>query len=227
MNCLELCAGSGSFSKAAAARGFNCVTVDVSEKYSPTHCCCIHEWDEEQYAPGFFKLVWCSTECTEYSIALRNRPRDLQKADRLATRCMQLLQKYMNEGCTVYLENPHSSLLWQRMPAAAALPHIIVDYCAYGSPMKKRTRIASNGLRGVLPRLCPKAECPSKKGGRHIMTAQTGSRGAAQKCSAKNAQWAVPRGLIDGLLNQFFISRHQGAYASPADAAESVQWRSL
>ena len=206
MNVLELCSGSGSFSKAAAARGFRCVTVDVSPKHSPTHCCDLLEWDAEQYPPGFFALVWCSTECTEYSIALRNRPRDLQKADRLATRCTDLLQKYMNEGCTVYLENPHSSLLWQRIPAAAALPHILIDYCAYGSEMKKRTRIASNGLRGVLPRLCPgTGACPSKQGGRHIQTAQTGGRGV-QKCSAKPGQWAVPRGLIDGLLNQWFIN---------------------
>ena len=206
MNVLELCAGSGSFSKAAAARGFNCVTVDVSAKYSPTHCCCLHEWDEAQYPPGYFKLVWCSTECTEYSIALQNRPRNLDKADKLASRCMDLLQKYMSEGSTVFLENPHTSLLWQRIPAAAALPHIVIDYCAYGSKMKKRTRIASNGLRGVLPRLCAGTGiCASKNGGRHVQTAQTGSRGV-QKCSMKAGQWAVPRGLVDGLLNQWFIN---------------------
>ena len=165
MNCLELCSGSASFTKAASQWGnvFNTVTVDISPRYNPTHCVDLHEFDETQYPAGHFAMVWCSCECTEYSMALRNRPRDLVKADALATRCMELLGRYIAEGATGFLENPHSSLLWKQIPAAANLPWVILDYCAYGSLHKKRTRVAGNGLRGFLPRLCPGTSvCPSE-----------------------------------------------------------------
>ena len=206
MNCLEICAGTQSFSKAAAARGMHTVTVDILPDYNPTHCVDLLKWNEDTYPPGHFQIVWCSTECTEYSQALTTRPRDLPKADALANRCLDLLQKYEAEGAAVLLENPHTSWLWKRIPRAAAMPFITVDYCAYGSLLKKRTRIAGNVQGIITPRLCAgSGQCLSKRGVRHLRVAK---RGGGEQSTPKRFQWAVPKPLIDALINAIMLHRY-------------------
>ena len=51
----------------------------------------------------------------------------------------------------------------------AGLPFVLVDYCMYGCPDRKRTRIWTNVQ--WRPKLCDRSHCTN---GRHAMTAQRG-----------------------------------------------------
>ena len=83
-------------------------------------------------------------------------------------RLIQLCEAY---GVKFWLENPDSSFLWsmprfrRRFRAADSLELLRVDYCRFGTPWRKRTRVATNveSLQGVRM-LC---RC-SEKGRSHI-----------------------------------------------------------
>jgi hypothetical protein len=54
---LELFAGDGSWRETFAKMGFETHTLDWNPRFSPTFCCDIREWNEQQFEPGFFDIV--------------------------------------------------------------------------------------------------------------------------------------------------------------------------
>ena len=67
MNILELFKGTGSVGKVCESMGFNVISVDIVERYKPTHLCDIMEFDYKQYPRDYFSVVWVSPPCTNYS----------------------------------------------------------------------------------------------------------------------------------------------------------------
>ena len=90
---LNLCSGTGSVSVPFLAAGHTVVNVDWDDRYNPTHCVDIMTW-ECPYPPGHFDVIWASPDCTQYSRArtTAKKPRDLEKADALVQRCLELIR---------------------------------------------------------------------------------------------------------------------------------------
>jgi len=67
MNTLDLFCGTKSFSKEAKKKGYNTITLDILEKFNPTHLTDILEWDYKQYPQHYFHIIWASPNCKDYS----------------------------------------------------------------------------------------------------------------------------------------------------------------
>ena len=59
----------------------------------------------------------------------------------------KIIRLCIQYNCPVALENPHTSVLWQvpaikRLLSHSCCTEVVLDYCQYGMPWRKRTRIA-------------------------------------------------------------------------------------
>jgi hypothetical protein len=181
------------------------VTVDILPKFNPTIVTDILTWDYTLYPPGHFDTIWCSPPCTEYSSAKTVGQRKLDHADALVKRCFEILDYYKPRAWI--LENPGTGLLPSRMPLIRdGISYVLCDYCAYGSPYRKRTAFWSN-----LPlelSLCQKKQCPSisQDGKRHIaIIGATGSNGQLQVRNVWKRD-AIPTQLIDSIIKQLGLN---------------------
>ena len=99
MRLLEVCCGeNSSWSKAGRALGYECTTLDWSEKVSPDIC-----MDVRDYAPeGDFDIVAASPDCRELSRA-RSKKGNAAFADEVCQACLRLCSQAKVLGV---LENP-------------------------------------------------------------------------------------------------------------------------
>ena len=166
---LELFSGTGSVGKIFKARGWEVVSVDCDAKMQPTIVADIGTFDYRMLG-GRFDAVWCSPPCTQYSIARSHAktPRDLEGADRLVRRCRDIISYF--QPLAYFIENPHSGLL-KRRDVVSDLPYVVVDYCQYGWPYRKRTIIFTNATGQRWTRLC-EHDCEASDGKRHTNWAQ-------------------------------------------------------
>ena len=199
---LELCAGTGSFSRACTVSGSTPITVDIDPSFQPTHVCDVRQFDYTRLYPDkkTFRYIWCSPPCTHYSNAKRSGIRDYNEADSIVRRCLEIIDNY---DCELwFIENPSTGYLKTR-PCMNGRPYHVVDYCAYeDSGRKKATAIWTNHATFVPRRCAGVGKCPSMVGTRHRATC-TGSywdptwkskRGRAIECAR------VPLALVDDLL---------------------------
>ena len=93
---LDICSGTGSVSRVAREMGWNTTTLDNDPKTNPDILMNVLD-----YVPsGNWDFVWCSPPCTEYSIALTTRKRDLLTADKISQRCLEIIE-YFKQGYTL------------------------------------------------------------------------------------------------------------------------------
>ena len=180
MKILELFAGTGSLAKVARARGHEVTTLDICPKHSPTICTDLLEWDpSETYAPDYFAYIHASCPCDAYSIARSTGgPRPLGRADALVEKTLAVFSYFSAAKWTV--ENPASSLLWQRLVARPLLEQIAkTSYCRYGFPYRKHTWFANNFGLKLRPQ-CD-ATCAQMLGKKHRQHAQKGGGGGGEK----------------------------------------------
>ena len=171
MRFLNLCSGTGSVSKPFGKAGYDVVEVDWDNRFGPKHCVDIMTW-ECPYPVGHFDVIWASPDCTQYSRArtTAKTPRNVERADGLVKRCLELIRDLQPR--VWFLENPNSGLLKTRL-FRFDLPYVRVDYCMYGAPYRKRTRIWTN-VQHWIPKLCDRSHLVNRK---HTHTAQRGGRG--------------------------------------------------
>ena len=166
---LFLCSGTGSVGKPFREAGYEVVDVDRDGRFGAEVVVDLHVWDyKAAYPQGHFDVVWASPDCTQYSQARRSAktPRDLVGADRLVAKCREIIEYYQPR--LWFIENPDTGLLKTR-DVVAGLPFVRVDYCMYGAPYRKRTRIWTNVQ--WTPQLCDKSHLIN---GRHARVAQRG-----------------------------------------------------
>ena len=86
------------------------------------------------------------------------------------------------------------------------IPFKDIDYCKYGMPYRKRTRIWNNVFNWIPRTLCNK-DCNSVNGNKHIATAQRGASGedpaawAGQPTFSQKQLYVVPAELIKELFD--------------------------
>lgn len=210
MTCLDLFSGTGSVSSQLISRGYNTITLDRDmEADIKTD---ILNWNYKEYEPNTFKFIWASPPCTEYSSAKTTAPRKIEEANKIVERTLEILNYFKPEFYII--ENPQTGLL-KKQDFMQELDYIDVDYCKYGYPYRKRTRLWTNfkdKLEHTLRPLCKK-DCGSmdEAGKRHIAEAQ-------RMPSGKSAGWGnrprfeqselyrIPEKLINNVIDAIELS---------------------
>ena len=122
---------------------------------------------------GYFDFIWSSPPCTEYSIAKQTGVRKIEEANRIVMKTIEIIE-YFNPRIW-FIENPQTGLL-KKQESMIGKPYMDVDYCKYGMPYRKRTRLWNN-LYQWEPRALCKKDCNSMDGNRHKETAQRAPSG--------------------------------------------------
>lgn len=207
MKTLELFAGSQSFSKGIQRHHeAECVTVDISNHFHPTHHVNLLEWDFTVYPPGYFDVIWASPPCTQYSVAKTRGVRDLEGADALVRQVFRIIDYFKPSAWVI--ENVGTGLLVSRMKDIRDVAHVFVDYCSYGKPVRKRTALWSN--RPLALKMCPgKGLCEQMIEGRHKSSVGNGRHEytpthtiSYERFIARNA---IPEKLIDDVIHQLLV----------------------
>jgi hypothetical protein len=199
MRLLSLFDGTGSICKPFREAGWEVQSLDVGSRFGATIVEDILLWDyREEPTPD---LIFSGVPCEQYSQArTRGGPRDYALADSLAKKQWKIIKHFLeiNPFLVYFIENPAFSHLRKRDCAQEFKnPHIILDYCCYGCPYRKRTRLATNS--NYIPRpLCDPKICVSCPDGKaHAKTAQKGpSKGKDRTdCFSTDALHAYPEPL--------------------------------
>jgi len=166
---LDLFAGTKSFSKIADEMGYETTTLDILEKFNPTICCNLMDWDYKSYPTGYFDIIWASPNCKDYSkmnFICNKMNKDLTESNNLLKKTLEIIN-YFNPKYW-YLENPQTGKL-KDQDFMLGLPYNDLDYCKYGYDYRKRTRVWNNNENWESRRLCGKNNyCNSRKDGKHI-----------------------------------------------------------
>jgi hypothetical protein len=173
--------GTGSIGRAFQELGWQVVSLDIDAKAKPTIVADVLEWTPPE---GFHcDAVWASPPCTEFSLALTTRPRDLEGGLKIANRCMQLIS--LLKPKVWFCENPGTGLL-PKQAGFSKLPCRFVTYCKYGFPYRKLTWVASNSSWNPRP-CCTKSDrCAVFADGRHPEVAQRGKTRCKEGLRGKN-----------------------------------------
>jgi len=175
MRLLSLFDGTGSICIPFAAKGWECQRLDLDGKHGATVICDVLLWDyRDEPTPD---VIFAGCPCEQYSICrtTAKTPRNFALADELVATTWRIIQHFLalNPKLKWFIENPASSLLWKR-PVADSFPHrVILDFCTYGKPYRKRTKLATNTEFEGRP-LCDSRTCSSCIDGKHIKSAQRG-----------------------------------------------------
>jgi hypothetical protein len=178
---LELMSGTGSIGRAFQELGWQVVSLDLDPKAKPTIVADVCEWEPPE---GFHvDVVWASPPCTEFSLALTTRPRDLEAGLRVARRCLELIE--LLKPKVWFMENPGTGHL-PKQAGFAELPCKLCTYCAYGYPYRKLTWVATNSSWTPRP-VCKKgSRCACFEDGRHPNVAQRGKTRCKEGLRGKN-----------------------------------------
>ena len=138
MNLLELFSGTKSVGTIAKSLGYNVISLDLKNADINTD---IFEWDYKQFDRNHFDFVWSSPPCTEHSKAKARGIRRIDYANSIVFKTTEVI-KFFNPKYWV-IENPQTGLL-KNLEFMDEFDFKDVDYCIYGMPYRKRTRLWNN-----------------------------------------------------------------------------------
>tara|TARA_R110002096_G_scaffold380193_2_gene574148 strand:- start:96 stop:704 length:609 start_codon:yes stop_codon:yes gene_type:complete len=196
---LELFSGTGSIGKCCKELGYDVLSLD-NELPADINID-IMEWDYKIYPKDSFDIIWASPPCTQYSKAKSQGVRDIEGANKIVLRTLDIIN-YFNPYWW-FMENPQTGLL-KKQEIMNGIPFYDCDYCMYGKPYRKRTRIWTN-KENLKLLLCDK-NCGSFMDGRHIGSCGTGGKGQGHKKSYSNKtysldeKYSIPPELIYSLF---------------------------
>ena len=196
MRLLEFFSGTKSIGRSFQKRGWEVVSLDLTNEFNPTIQADILTWDYKScYPPGYFMAIWASPCCTNYSRArTRGGPRDLVGADELVQKTIDIID-YFN-ATYYYIENPWTGLLRRRDVVYYLPPPYRFDYCQFGAPYRKATAVWSNNQH-LENKICT-GNCHSFDGRKHGAAAQRG-QGKGRGNLSVNTLHAIPEQLCDDI----------------------------
>ena len=196
MRLLELFSGARSVGIVAEDLGYEVTSLDLKGADININ---ILDWNYKEYAVGYFDVIWSSPPCTEYSIAKTIGVRDIEGANKIVEKTLEIIRYFQPKKWMI--ENPQTGLL-KYQSFMIFLPYHDVDYCKYGKPYRKRTRIWNNLINWKPKPLC-KRDCDNMlTKTRHIATAQRGLRnGKYKQYNSLNTLHSIPSALIYEILS--------------------------
>ena len=198
MRLLELFSGTGSVGNVFKEYGWEVVSLDRDMPADISTD--ILDWDyrNSPYPPRHFDVIWASPPCTEYSIAKTKGTRNLELANSIAQRILEILDYF--DPDIYFIENPQTGLL-KYQPFMQELHYNDLDYCKYGMPYRKRTRLWNNCLT-FIPKLC-RRDCLAMNETRkkHKQVAQQSPSGAKVRWGdrhkfKRDELYMAPRDLV-------------------------------
>ena len=170
MKVLELFSGTGSVKKICDEYGFDCVSIDIDDKFHPVDIKAdILTWDYKIYKPGDFDIIWASPPCATFSSLLPIRKTKEQIIELMNNIGLPLLNRareiidYLKPDY-YFIENPKTGRMKDYI---TDLPYHDVTYCHYGFTTFKPTRIWTN-LDSFEPKYCRKGSyCNQKVNNKH------------------------------------------------------------
>ena len=185
---LSLFDGTGAISKVFRQGGWSVQSLDIDGRFGATIVQNILDWDYSQEPPC--DVLIAGVPCENYSIANTRGKRNMLFADKLVRKTWEIIEHFSELHPTgsmlFFIENPDSSYLWKRKVSEPFPYRVRLDFCQYGKPYRKRTKLATNAYDYVPRPLCNPKTCPSCVDGKHIKSAQRGpskGRGLEDKCS--------------------------------------------
>ena len=136
---LELFSGTGSVGKVAETMGYTVVSLD--RDMEATIKTDIMNWDYQNFPKPVIDVIWASPPCTEYSRAKTCGIRDIEGANAIVKRTLDIIHHFKPKYWII--ENPQTGLL-KEQEMMIGIPFKDIDYCKYGMPYRKRTRLWNN-----------------------------------------------------------------------------------
>ena len=206
MRLLELFSGTGSVGNVAKNMGFEIISLDMDME--ATIKTDIMKWDYTIYPRKHFDVIWASPPCTEYSRAKTIGVRKLEEANMVVQQTLDILEYF--EPRFWLIENPQTGLLKDQL-CMYGLPWKDIDYCKYGMPYRKRTRIWNNVFRWEPRPLCIR-DCNSmdSTGKSHIETAQRGPNLKAGSLDNNRHMQSELYRIPEELVQELFAAIVQG-----------------
>ena len=197
----DLFSGTGSVSQAFLERGYEVISLDIAPHFKPTIVADILSWDyKSQFRPGHFDTIFCSPPCNQFSIAKTTAPRDLEQADLLVKKSLEIIKYFCpRKG---FLENPRTGLLTKR-PYMEGIPFVDVDYFQFSQwRYQKPTRIREDpSISHLTSKICDRKTCINlvdrpngRKGHREIS-------GGNQMRATRNDKYRIPEDLLKYLCD--------------------------
>ena len=197
MRVLELFSGTGSVGN--VCRRLGCEVTSLDRDMPADIRMDILDWHYASLPPNSFDVIWASPPCTEYSRAKTVGVRKLDEANAIVKRTLEII-RYFNPRYWM-MENPQTGLL-KHQSVVADLPYNDLDYCKYGMPYRKRTRLWNN-IEAWTPRPLCKKDCGHMVGNIHEQCAQRSPplhlTSVRQRFRARNL-YKVPEPLIEELF---------------------------
>ncbi len=166
MRVLELFSGTGSVGNVCKRLG--CTVTSLDRDLPADIQMDILDWDYTSLPPRSFDFIWASPPCTEYSRAKTVGVRKLEEANAIVQRTLEIINYF--DPPYWMMENPQTGLL-KNQPFMTNLPYDDVDYCKYGMPYRKRTRLWNN-IAAWSPKPLCKKDCGHMNGNIHQQSAQ-------------------------------------------------------
>ena len=88
---LDLFSGTGSVASHLTELSYEVMTLEIKRTNNPTFHLDITEWDYRTLPRGYFQLIAASPPCTEYSTAKTTAPRNLELADKLVAKTLEII----------------------------------------------------------------------------------------------------------------------------------------
>ena len=212
MKVLELFSGTGSVKKICDEYGFDCVSMDIDDKF---HQLDIKQdiltWDYKIYKPGDFDIIWASPPCASFSAMLfitKSADEIQQKMDTVGIPLLKRAREIIDylKPKYYFIENPKTGRMKNYI---TDLPYHDVTYCKYGFSYFKPTRIWTN-LDSFEPKYCKKGcYCSYKhQHGKHAnciggtrKIAKGKFKGYTGNCFKLAEKYAIPPDLIRSIFN--------------------------
>jgi hypothetical protein len=172
---LDIFSGSGRIACALRQLGIGCIELDIKHGHaisSPKILKLILGW----IFSGCICLVWIATPCSSGSSARHDLPGgtgprtrvhiygqpNLSEADQARvkagnitlSRSRAIVRACIKQGIPCGLENPASSLMWMApnfVPLVNRGKAAVCDFCAFGTPWRKRTKLVLWNVADVSP----------------------------------------------------------------------------
>lgn len=199
MKILELFCGTKSFSNAAEKEGYKCFTIDFDNKFNPSLCINILDFDMSMLPEEFRHpdVIWASPPCTTFSVASIGKhwnkdgtPKSkeaevgLQILDKTREIILKLNPKYW------IIENPRG-MMRNFIPESF---RTTVSYCQYGDTRMKPTDLWTNF--GFIGKCC-------KNGDKCHVSAPRGSKTGTQGIKGAMLRGVIPEKLCKEILKEF------------------------
>lgn len=198
---LDLFCGSKSFSKWVWRNRpeWSVTSLDINARVCPDILTDVRKWDFKALSPDLFDFIWASPDCSQYSVAKTRGVRDLARADSIAQATLAIID-YFKPRLGYVIENPRSSMLWQREFMAKHRLHVYdVSYCKYHHfGFQKHTRLCTE-IPCFVPKFC-RFDCDQlDECGKHMNT--IGSTWEAGRSVSKlSTKHSVPQALIHDIM---------------------------